>query len=51
MKIDFKAKMELAIQKMIVRAEKEIAEGNSIPLDDAIAQLRARINSHASNLV
>jgi len=43
-----KAKMELAIQKMMVRAEKEIAEGNSIPLDDAVAQLRARIDGHAS---
>jgi len=43
-----KVKMELATQKMMVRAEKEISDGNFIPLDEAVSQLRARIDGHES---
>jgi len=43
-----KVKMELAIQKMMVRAEKEISDGNFMSLDETVNQLRTRIDGHES---
>ena len=43
-----KVKMELAIGKMMVRAEKEIDDGNFMTLDEAANQLHAMIDDHES---
>jgi antitoxin YefM len=44
-----KIKMELAIQKMMARAEKEIAEGKFVSLDDAVVRLRTGIDHNANS--
>jgi len=43
-----KVKMKLAIQKMMVKAEKEISDGNFMSLDETVNQLRTRIGGHES---